>query len=142
MNLSEHFTLEELTASQTAARLGIDNSPTDEIVAVLKETAAGMENVRALLGKPITVSSGYRCQLLNRAVHGQPNSQHTTGQAVDFICPAYGTPQKIVNAILKSDIEFDQCILELDEWVHISFSHAPRMQALVIDHDGTRIYTA
>ena len=142
MNLSEHFTLEELTASQMAARLDIDNTPPDEIITTLRDTAEGMEQVRKLLGLPITVSSGYRCTLLNRAVHGAANSQHTTGQAVDFICPAFGTPERILWAILKSDIAFDQCILEFDSWVHISFSHAPRMQALVIDHDGTRIYTA
>jgi len=71
-------------------------------------------------------------------VNGQPASQHCRGEAVDFICPSFGPPHKIVDAIRKSAVEFDQVILEFGRWVHISFSGAPRMQALVIDKNGTR----
>ena len=63
-----------------------------------------------------------------------------TGQAVDFTCPAFGTPAQIVRRIVSSGIEYDQCILEFGAWVHISFSDKPRRQALVIDKTGARAY--
>jgi zinc D-Ala-D-Ala carboxypeptidase len=141
MNLSEHFTLDEFCTSQTAARLGILNDPPLEVVAHLKRTAAGMEKVRSLLNdKPIHINSGYRSLKVNAAVGSKSTSQHVTGQACDFICPRYGTPEQIMKAIISSPIEYDQCILEFGQWVHISFSHAPRKQALIIDHSGTRGY--
>lgn len=141
MNLSEHFTLDEFCTSQTAARLGILNDPPLEVVAHLKRTAAGMEKVRSLLNdKPIQINSGYRSLKVNAAVGSKSTSQHVTGQACDFICPAYGMPELIMKAIIDSQIDYDQCILEFGQWVHISFSHAPRKQALIIDHSGTRGY--
>ena len=140
MNLSTHFTLDEFTHSQTAARRNIDNSPPAYIIPKLAATAAGMELVRALLGKPISLSSGYRGPALNSVVRGSKNSQHMTGEACDFVCPAFGTPDKIVKAILSSSIPYDQLILEFSSWVHISFSDRNRKQALIIDSAGTREY--
>lgn len=141
MNLSEHFTLDEFCTSQTAARLGILNDPPLDVVAHLKKTAAGMEKVRSLLnGNPIHINSGYRSLKVNAAVGSKSTSQHVTGQACDFICPTWGAPEKIMQAIIDSPIEYDQCILEFGQWVHISFSDNPRKQALIIDHSGTRIY--
>jgi zinc D-Ala-D-Ala carboxypeptidase len=141
MNLSEHFTLDEFCTSQTAARLGILNDPPLEVVAHLKRTAEGMEKVRSLLGdKPIHINSGYRSLKVNAAVGSKSTSQHVTGQACDFICPRYGTPEQIMKAIISSPIEYDQCILEFGQWVHISFTSSPRKQALIIDHSGTRGY--
>ena len=138
MNLSTHFTLEELTVSQAAARLGLDNTPSPPIVANLTNTALGLEMVRALLQAPIIINSGYRSPAVNRAVGGVGMSQHMTGQAADIICPGYGHPLEVVEAIVRSSIPFDQCILEFESWCHISFAPDPRRQALVIDHDGTR----
>ena len=140
MNLSNHFTLEELTVSQAAARLGLDNYPDQAIVDSLRNTALGLEMVRALLQAPIIINSGYRSPTVNRAVGGAANSQHLTGQAADIICPGFGRPVDVVSAIVNSTIPFDQCILEFDAWCHISFAPSGRKQALVIDHNGTRAF--
>lgn len=144
MNLSTHFTLAEFTSSQTATRLGISNDPPCDLFPALKATAEGLELVRSLLdGKPILISSGYRSPALNDVVRGQRASQHLLGEAVDFTCPAYGTPLEVMAAVVASDIAFDQCIQEFGSqgWVHISFSDRDRRQALVIDAAGTRVYT-
>jgi len=142
MNLTDHFTLEELTHSQTAARLGLDNEPSPAVVDALTRTAHGLEMVRVLLQAPILVSSGYRSPLVNRAVGGAANSQHILGEAADFTAPGFGPPEMIVRAIMRSTrpIPYDQLIVEYGRWVHISFSRSPRHQALVIDHDGTRAF--
>jgi hypothetical protein len=142
MNLTDHFTLEELTHSQTAARLGLDNEPPPDVVDALTRTAHGLEMVRVLLQAPILVSSGYRSPKVNRAVGGAANSQHILGEAADFTAPGFGDPTEIVRAIMRSTrpIPYDQLIVEFGRWVHISFSRSPRHQALVIDHDGTRAF--
>ena len=141
MMLSPNFSLTEFTDSQTAARMGIDNDPPVELVPVLKATARCMEDVRDLLGgKPILVSSAYRSPELNAAIGGSKNSQHMSGEAVDFTCPKFGTPEQIVRAIKDSPLLFDQCILEYYRWVHISFSDRNRRQALIIDKHGTRSF--
>jgi hypothetical protein len=126
MNLSEHFTLEEATLSQTAIRRGLDNTPSPETIEVLKRTALQMEKVRALLGKPILVSSWFRSLLVNQAVGSSATSQHIKGEAVDFICPAYGTPYAICKFLMESSIliRYDQLIYE-GTWVHISFVSIP-----------------
>lgn len=140
MQLSPHFTLAELTVSQSAARLGIDNNPPPEVIKNLERTALGLEGVRMLLGAPVLISSGYRSPVLNMEIGGAKNSQHMTGQAVDFICPGFGSPAQIVKTIVNSGMQFDQVILEFDRWVHLSFSDKPRRQALIIDRDGTRAF--
>jgi len=144
MQLSDHFTLEEMTHSQTADRLRLDNSAPLFVIPNLTILANGMEKVRALLGYPITISSGYRSPEVNKAVGSKPTSQHATGNACDFICPAFGAPPEIVKAIVESDIDYDQVIQEFagngGGWVHISFSDRNRKQALIIDSTGTRAY--
>lgn len=139
MNLSPHFYLDEFVNSQTGARQGIDNNPTTSILLRLQRTALGMELVRNLLGAPIIISSGYRSPALNKAVGGAANSQHMTGEAVDFTCPGYGTPAQILEAIKGSAIPYDQVITEFSRWVHISFADKNRRQTLVIDSNGTRL---
>lgn len=139
--LSPHFSLAELTSSDTAVRRGIDNSPSAEAMSALLRTATGLEGVRALLGVPVLVSSGYRSKALNELVGGQPASQHTKGEAADFTAPLFGSPEKIVARLVKSALAFDQLILEFDRWVHVSFTAKPRRQALVIDRSGTRLFT-
>lgn len=144
MKLTEHFTLEELIASDIAARHGIDNIPSSPlIISNLKSLAEGLEDVRKLLGKPITINSGYRSLMVNSLLGSKPSSQHTKGLAADFICPAFGTPKDIIKKIVSSDIKYDQVILEFDRWIHISFceeGYKPRKQALIIDSKGTRNY--
>lgn len=140
MMLSPHFTLAELTVSDTACRKGIDNTPPPAILENLKRTAALLEEVRTLLGnKPIIVTSGYRCVALNREIGSSDTSAHCQGQAADFTCPGYGSPLQIAQAIYaaKPPIKFDQLIHEFGSWVHIAWKEEPRMMCLTIDASGT-----
>lgn len=147
VRLSPHFDLDEMTTSQYAARKGIDNTPDNVALSNLRTTAAGMEMVREELGgNQIHISSAYRSIKVNKAIGGVGTSQHCEGKAVDFKCPAFGTPLDIVKTIQKSSIKYDQLILEFWQggqtgWVHISFSHNPRMQCLIIDKKGTRQFS-
>jgi len=138
MNLSENFTLDELTRSETALRKGLDNTPDAETVANLTELALALEKVRDLLGHPIHINSGYRSAKVNAAVGSKETSAHRHGWAADFVCPAFGTPQEICHAILDSTIDFDQLIWEFGSWVHISIDPRRRRVAMTIDSYGTR----
>lgn len=130
MQLTEHFSLEELTFSSTAAVRGIDNTPSDEIVKNLSVLAVALEAVRALLGFPLHIDSGYRCAALNEAVRGVADSAHVTGFAADFICPEFGAPLEIVKKIVAgSSIRFDQVIQE-GSWVHLSVAPTMRQEVL------------
>ena len=140
--LTPHFTLEELTASETADRLGIDNQPDSMSLLNLKRLAETLEQVKTLLGgKPVMVNSGFRSLPVNRAVGSKDTSQHTIGCAADIRIPGM-TPDQVVRAIIASDIAYDQVIREFDRWTHISVSSSagtlPRKQALIIDKSGTR----
>jgi uncharacterized protein YcbK (DUF882 family) len=141
MNLSPHFTLDELTASQTAARKGLDNTPNATEVANLVRVAALLEEVRALLNKPILINSGFRSKQVNDAVGSRDTSQHRIGCAADIRVPGM-TPREVVEACIAANIGYDQIIEEFGSWTHISVpntpSTAPRRQALIIDRQGTR----
>ncbi len=139
MRLSEHFTLQEATASDTALRLGIDNTPAPEVIATIKHTASRMEVVRDFLDHcPIRPSSWFRCLALNAAIGSKPTSQHIRGEAVDFTCWEFGDPREICCALRDSSLDFDQLIYE-HTWVHISFSADPnrpnRRQVLTLLKD-------
>lgn len=129
MNISEYFTLEELTYSSTAKSKGIDNTPKGQDLENLKYTASQMEVVRDVLNSPISISSGFRCDALNKAVGGSSTSAHQKGLAVDFTCKRYGDTKKVVQALLEASrakqLTFDQLILESPDtpnsWVHIGF---------------------
>jgi hypothetical protein len=146
MQLSDHFTLAELIQSQTASRLGLDNTPPPAVLAALERTAVGLEYIRTLIRAPIIISSGYRSPDVNQVVGGAASSQHIKGEAADITAPAYGTPYQLMTRIVNSNIDYDQCILEYYNhttgtgWVHVSFSDKPRKQALVIDSMGARVY--
>jgi zinc D-Ala-D-Ala carboxypeptidase len=133
MNISPHFTLEEFSFSEVAARLGLDNTPDPAVLANLKVLAAAMERVRAQLGnRNIVVHSGYRSPEVNQTVGGVATSAHCRGLACDFVCPAFGTPAEVALAILKSDVAYDQLILEYG-WVHVGLVEeglASRREAL------------
>lgn len=125
--LSDHFTLEELTATQHRK---IDNTPPASALLALGATARRMEAVRAALGNhPVTVSSGYRCEKLNRAIGGARKSAHLTGWAVDFQCFRFGTPLQVCRALVAAGIGFDQ-LIEEGTWIHISFAPAMRGEVL------------
>ena len=133
MQLTPHFSLAELTVTNQK----IDNTPSKEVIEVLRTTAFYMEKVRELLGNvAITINSGYRSPDVNRAVGGTSNSSHTYGYAVDFT--AYGhTPLTISNILAKSNLKFDQLIYE-KTWVHISFD--PRMRGNILTLKGKGKY--
>lgn len=140
MHLSQHFTLGEFTASGIAARQGIDNTPSRAVVAELKRTAVLMEQVRALLSAPITVTSGYRCGALNKLVGSKPTSKHTQGLACDFKAPGYGDPLSVCKAIEHSDIPFGKLILEFytpdgGGWAHIEVGSSRKV--FTINRQGT-----
>lgn len=142
--LTPHFTLAEMTDSQTAARKGLHNVPamgTPER-ANLERTAQTMEEVRTILGdKPILISSGFRAPAVNAAVGGSKSSAHMSGLAVDFSCPGFGTPLQICKALEPHmrKLGIDQLIHEYGTWVHLGLAGgAPRHMALTIDNKGTR----
>src|SRR5260221_13954770 len=110
MQLSEHFTLEQLTASETAIRKGIANDPSPEQIANLTELARALEGVRAVLG-PFHVNSAFRSPKVNAALGGSVNSAHLEGYAADIVCPGLG-PLEVCQAIPSSGIPFDQLIQE------------------------------
>lgn len=137
MNLTEHFTLEELTFSEAAVRNGVNNAPTARITENLQFLAEQLEKVRALLGVPMRITSGYRSEAVNAWVGGSLTSQHRFGLAADFVAPQFGSPYEVAQAILASDLPFDQLIHEFGGWVHISFvRNSPRRQALSIFKRG------
>ena len=129
MKLSDHFTLDELTFSQTAVRHNINNNPSSSVRNNLKTLADNLEKIRTLLGHPLRISSGFRCMELNRKIGGSVNSSHMDGLAADFTCERFGKPIDIVKALFKSGIKVDQ-VIEEGTWVHISFDPKMRQQFL------------
>jgi hypothetical protein len=140
MTLTPHFTVEELTVSQWAARNGVDNTPGPAELANLKRLAQALEVVRYTLGAPVTVTSGYRSQVVNRMIGGVSSSAHTLGLAADFICPKFGTPLDVAKKLMGVEaLLFDQLIHEYGRWVHIGLAvegKTPRLQALTIFTPG------
>jgi putative chitinase len=139
MNLTPHFTLEELTHTDHRE---FDNTPNDAELENIKRLAEFLEEVKTVLGgKPIMVNSAFRSKAVNDAVGSKDTSQHRIGCAADIRVPAM-TPDQVVRAVIASDLEFDQVIREFDRWTHISIpnneSAKPRKQALIIDKAGTR----
>ena len=135
MNLTEHFTLEELTAT---SHRQFDNTPNDSEMANLVKLAEFLEQVKAALdGKPVMINSAFRSKQVNDSVGSKDTSQHRTGCAADFKVPGM-TPDTVVRAIIAAGLPYDQIIREFDAWTHISISDKPRRQALIIDRQGTR----
>ena len=135
MNLTEHFTLEELT---TTSHRQFDNTPNDAEMANLVLLAEFLERVKTLLdGKPIMVNSAFRSKQVNDSVGSKDTSQHRLGYAADIRVPGM-TPDAVVRALVASDLPYDQVIREFDAWTHVSISPSPRRQALIIDKQGTR----
>ena len=141
MNLSENFTLEEMTASETAARHGIDNTPDNDVLMNLRRLALFLEEVRKVVGMPLHINSAYRSSEANKKVGGKSTSQHCKGAAADIKVKGM-TPDQVVRAIIKAGLPYDQVIREFDSWTHVSISNTkdekPRKMALIIDKNGTR----
>jgi hypothetical protein len=141
MQLSEHFSLEELTAT---SHREFDNTPKANELANLMRLAALLEQVKTVLGgKPVMINSGFRSKQVNDSVGSKDTSQHRLGCAADIRVPGM-TPNEVVQALIKSNIGYDQLIREFDSWTHISvpneMSIFPRKQVLIIDRQGTRPY--
>jgi hypothetical protein len=140
--LSEHFSLDEFTASQTATRQGIKNTPSAAVVENLRMLATLLEQIRTLLGShSIHISSGYRSLALNRYIGSNDTSAHVRGWAADFTCPAFGKPIEVAKKIAESNLKFDQLIYE-GTWIHISCDPQNRRQVLTARFkDGHTYYT-
>ena len=140
--LTKNFTLEELTHTDHRE---FSNEPNESERANLVRLAIFLEQVKDLLdGKPIMVNSAFRSKAVNDAVGSKDSSQHRVGCAADLRVPGM-TPDEVVKAIIGSGLPFDQVIREFDRWTHISVPNTPEMtprrQALIIDKQGTRLYT-
>lgn len=135
MKKIKYFSLSEFINSPTAKRLGIDNLPTFEVVDNLNRLADYLDDIREKLGKPILVNSGYRSQMLNKAVGGVANSQHLKGLAADVVC----TDMESLEKVLRETGGFDQLIKEHRKgsssfWFHVSVctrNSKPRQQVIM-----------
>lgn len=139
MNLTPHFTLEELTHTDHRE---LENTPNEIELANIQRLAEFLEQVKTVLGgKPIMVNSAFRSKAVNDAVGSKDTSQHRVGCAADIRVPNM-TPDQVVRAIIASDLPYDQVIREFDRWTHVSITNqagaTPRKQALIIDKQGTR----
>lgn len=124
--ITKNFTLEELYASDTAKRKGIDNTPTRQAIVNLTHLAVKvLQPLRSGLKEPISISSGYRCPALNRAVGGVSNSQHMTGEAADINIDGDMAKGKRIFDYIRRNLPFDQLIWEHNKagvyWVHVSY---------------------
>src|SRR5436190_17071208 len=125
MMLSQHFSLEELVASETAARQGIDNTPSTGTLTNLIRLAETLERARrALDNHAMLITSGYRSETLNRVIGGSQSSMHTLGLAADFICPSFGTPFEVCRQLVRTQVPMDQLIHEYGEWTHLGLASA------------------
>lgn len=143
MNLSPHFTLDELTVSQTAARLGLSNAPPAAVVAELRRLAeAILQPLRNHLGRPIVVSSGYRSPAVNAAVGGALASAHMSGRAADITVPGL-TPLEVCQRIRVLGLPFDQLIHEFGAWCHVAIAPpaaTPRRELLTAIRGPVGVY--
>jgi zinc D-Ala-D-Ala carboxypeptidase len=146
--LSDHFSLDEFTASQEATRHGINNKPSEKVVENLRMLAALLEQVRELLGGgAIRISSGFRSLALNRHIKSSDSSAHVRGWAADFTCPSFGTPLAVAKKIAESNLKFDQLICEgIDQnlpdgkWLHISCDPKNRRDVLSATFKGGKAF--
>jgi zinc D-Ala-D-Ala carboxypeptidase len=139
MNLSENFTLEELTHTDHRE---FDNTPNEAELANLVRLANFLEQVRDVVGgKAIIVNSAFRSKAVNDAVGSSDKSQHRRGCAADIRVKGM-TPNEVVTAIIDAGLKYDQVIREFDRWTHVSIpnddNNEPRQMALIIDKQGTR----
>jgi zinc D-Ala-D-Ala carboxypeptidase len=140
VRLSKNFSLDELTKSQTALRMGIDNEPTPGDLYNLSQLCDNiLQPVREHFGKPVTVSSGYRSVALCEAIGSSAKSQHAKGEAADF--EIMGIDNKEVAVWIRDNLDFDQLILEFYKdgepssgWIHCSYSDDNR--GSVLKYDG------
>jgi hypothetical protein len=141
--MTPHFTLAELTVTDHRE---FKNEPNPSEIANLQRLAELLEQVKvAIGGKPVMVNSAFRCKEVNDAVGSKDTSQHRVGCAADIRVPGM-TPDQVVKAIMAAGLAYDQLIREFDRWTHVSITNdpqgKPRGQTLIIDRQGTRLYSA
>lgn len=136
MFITPHFTLAEMTASQTASRDGLDNTPDAQALANLGLLCQTLEQVRSLVQTPVLVSSGYRGEAVNRRVGGAINSAHQFGLAADITVGDLSARELAV-LIRDSALAFDQLILEYDSWVHLAVSPVRQRREVLTIRRGT-----
>ena len=125
MKITEHFSLEEFERSDTAKRLGIDNSVPKGLLPNIQALCENvLEPVRQHFGVPIYLSSGYRCPALNKAVKGATASQHMKGEAADIYIKTSQLTLRDVYLWMIDNLVFDQLIWEVrptSKWIHVSY---------------------
>jgi zinc D-Ala-D-Ala carboxypeptidase len=138
--LTNHFTLSELTHSQTASRLGIDNIPNEEQRESLIDLCIyTLEPIREHFDSPVVISSGFRCKELNDATPGSSStSQHSEGKAADFTIP--GIPLVSIYEWIELHVNFDQLIFEYGEWIHISYNGDKNRKQSLMKRHGVKQY--
>lgn len=144
----KYFTLDEMVASATAKRFKIDNTPTEKIVDNLQALVDNvLDPLRLAWGRPVIVTSGYRCPKLNKAVKGASNSQHTVGQAADIrtVSDHRDDNMKLLRCLIESKLPFDKLIAEYvdnqgrPDWIHVSFS--PLKRGIMLTCKNGKYYT-
>lgn len=150
MQLSKNLSLNEVTKSNTATRLGIDNTPNEHHLLALRATAVNVfQKIREHFNAPIFVSSGYRGPALNKAINGATSSQHCKGEALDLDMDFRSGPtNREVFEYIRKNLLFDQLIWEFGDdynpgWVHVSFSQSMNRENVLQaykDEDGQTRY--
>lgn len=139
MNLTKHFTLAEMTVSQTAARDGLKNVPSAlqmENLRLLCENI--LEPLRLRVRRPVVINSGFRSASVNRRIGGSNKSQHCKGEASDLIIPGMDVAE-VAMLIRRMNLPYDQLIDEFGQWVHVSFSPRNRRQFLTARYSGGQV---
>jgi len=145
--MTPHFSLAEFTQSDTAARLGIDNSLPDELHDNALKTCEMLERIRFHLNAPVIITSGYRCEALNKAIGSKPTSDHTLALAADIKAPKAGSPSKVAKelAAVIDVLGIGQLILEFPTsngggWTHVSIARPDKAinRIITIDKNGVR----
>lgn len=142
MNISKHFTLAELTVSETAARHGLANDPDALALAQLKRLCELiLEPLRAEMRRPVVVQSGFRSLKVNALVGGARTSHHMEGRAADIIVPGL-SPLAVCETIKRLGLPYDQLIHEFGRWCHVSVALDPAMakrELLTATYAGSRV---
>jgi len=140
VKLTEHFDLDELTRSDYASRMGIDNTPSELQIANLKALCENvLEPLEVIVKKPLTIQSGFRNTEVNKGIGGASSSQHLEGKAVDITCKGMTVDELF--EIASKYVPYDQIIHEFGRWVHISYSNPLRRTKLwAVKKDGKTVY--
>lgn len=137
----EYFTLKEFTKSDTATKLGIPNEPNKEQVRNIECLVESiLDPLREEYGKPIVVSSGFRCKKLNHAIGGALTSQHCKGQAADIVATSNKELKRLFLLVLYLDLPFDQLIYERGQWMHVSYKEGGVNRHQILTFDGKSYY--